>query len=371
MPLPQSFRFTLLAQDSSCKGRLGQIVTPHGVIKTPVFMPVGTQGSVKTLDPDEVAGLGFPIILANTYHMFLRPGHAAVKELGGLHRFMNWKGSILTDSGGFQVFSMRDLVKITEEGVLFASHLDGSKHLLTPELSIGIQEALGADIIMAFDELVPPESSEDFAREADGRSARWAERCLKAKTRPDQALFGITQGGFDETLRRSSAERIVSMGFDGYAIGGLSVGESKEVMAAMIEAAEPALPKDKPRYLMGVGTPDDLVRCVARGIDMFDCVMPTRNARNGSLFTSQGKVAIKNAQYALDKGPLDPECDCHTCRNFSRAYLRHLFMSGEILALKLNTIHNLAFYRRRIDQIHKAVAEGRLGKWAERLEGEV
>ena len=370
MPLCSQFSFTLIAEDASSKARLGEVTTPHGTFKTPVFMPVGTQASVKTLDPDEVAAMGFSIILSNTYHLYLRPGHETVSALGGLHKFMGWGGSILTDSGGFQVFSMRELVKITEEGVMFASHLDGSKHLLTPELSIKVQEALGADIIMAFDEPVPPDASEDYTIAADDRSARWAERCIKAKSRPDQALFGITQGGFDETLRRKSAERIVSMGFDGFAIGGLSVGESKEVMSAMIESAEPALPKDRPRYLMGVGTPDDLVRCVARGVDMFDCVMPTRNARNGTLFTSQGRVVIKNAQYARDDSPLDPVCGCYTCRKFSRAYLRHLFMSGEILALKLNTIHNLSFYKRRIDDIHKAIADGTLAAWAAQLDKE-
>jgi len=278
--------FKVIKEDPSSKGRLGVFTTPRGEIETPVFMPVGTQATVKTLDPREISALGFRIILANTYHLYLRPGHEVVKDLGGLQRFMAWDGATLTDSGGFQVFSMRDLVKITEEGVKFASHLDGSRHMLTPELSIGIQEALGADIIMAFDEPVPPDSSDFYARDAMERSLRWAMRCKEAKTRGDQALFGITQGGFSESLRRESAERTVAMGFDGYAIGGLSVGESKETMADMIEATEPSLPKDRPRYLMGVGTPDDLVRCVARGVDMFDCVMPTRNARNGYLFTA-------------------------------------------------------------------------------------
>lgn len=344
--------------------------TSHGVIDTPVFMPVGTQASVKTLDPEEVKALGYNIVLANTYHLYLRPGHQTIENLGGLHKFMGYSGSTLTDSGGFQIFSMKDLVKISDNGVTFASHLDGSRHELTPEFAIEIQEALGADIIMALDEMATPDSPEGYAKEASERSTRWGERCLAARTRSDIALFGITQGGFDEKLRQQSAHQIVNLGFDGYAIGGLSVGESKEIMAAMIESVEPVLPKEKPRYLMGVGTPDDLVRCVARGIDMFDCVMPTRNARNGYLFTSQGRVAIKNAQYATDEAPLDPECDCSTCARFSRAYLRHLFMAGEILALRLNTIHNLSFYKRRIEKIKEAIHEGSLGQWAANLKDE-
>ena len=362
--------FTVEAEDPSSKGRVGKLKCAHGEIETPVFMPVGTQGAVKTLDPDEVSALGFNIVLANTYHLYLRPGHETVRSLGGLHGFMAWNGALLTDSGGFQIFSMRDLVKISEEGVRFSSHLDGSKHTLTPELSVKIQEALGADIIMAFDEPVPPDCSDYYAREASERSTRWNERSRRAMTRSDRAMFGITQGGFSPDLRRRSAGQVVDIGFDGYAIGGLSVGESKEIMAEMIEATEPVLPKDKPRYLMGVGTPDDLVRCVARGVDMFDCVMPTRNARNGYLFTSEGRVAIRNAKYAKDPGPVDPECGCSTCSRFSRAYLRHLFMAGEILALRLNTIHNLSFYKHRMDQIRDAIREGSLGEWAGRLERE-
>ncbi len=360
--------FRVLHHDPTSKGRTGRFTTTRGVIQTPVFMPVGTQATVKTLDPDELSDIGFQIALANTYHLFLRPGHNVIGELGGLHRFMGWKGSLLTDSGGFQVFSMRDLVKITEEGVLFSSHIDGSRHMLTPEFSVEIQERLGADIIMAFDEMATPDQSVEHAREASERSTRWAQRCLAARKRPDQALFGITQGAFDPDLRKTSASQIVKLGFDGYAIGGLSVGESNEIMASMIDATEPLLPKNKPRYLMGVGTPDDLVRCVARGIDMFDCVMPTRNARNGCLFTSQGKVMIRNSKYARDESPLDPECRCSTCARFSRAYLRHLFMAGEILALRLNTIHNLCYYKRRVDDIHESIRSGELGQWAKSLE---
>ena len=361
--------FSITAKDPNSKGRRGRFKTSRGVIDTPVFMPVGTQATVKAMGPDEVAGLGYKIVLGNTYHLFLRPGHEVIKKLGGLHRFMSWSGSLLTDSGGFQVFSMRDLTKISDDGVLFSSHLDGTKHLLTPELSIEIQEALGADIIMAFDEPSPPEATYDLAAKAMERSIKWADRCQKAqKEKEKSALFGITQGGFDENLRRISAQRTVEQNFDGYAIGGLSVGESKEIMGAMIDVVEPELPEDKPRYLMGVGTPDDLVRCVAKGVDMFDCVMPTRNARNGYLFTSEGRVGIKNAQYKEDSGPLDPECSCYTCKTFSRAYLRHLFMAGEILALRLNTIHNLAFYQNRIIAIRQAITEGSLGQWAQRLE---
>ncbi len=360
--------FTLHGSDPTSKGRLGVFATTRGTVETPVFMPVGTQGTVKTLDPDEVECLGYKMILANTYHLYLRPGHVTVKKLGGLHKFMQWNSSMLTDSGGFQVFSMKDLVKVTEEGVRFASHLDGTRLMLTPELSIDIQEQLGADIIMAFDEIAPPGCSDSYVSEASERSSRWAERCLTAKTRNDQALFGIVQGGFNDELRQESAEQITQLGFDGYAIGGLSVGESKEIMANMIDAVEPYLPQSKPRYLMGVGTPDDLVRCVARGVDMFDCVMPTRNARNGYLFTSQGKIAIKNSAYKDDESPLDPECNCSTCARFSRAYLRHLFMSGEVLSLRLNTVHNLSFYKRRMDQIRAAIRKGTLGAWADRLE---
>ena len=360
--------FTVTAVDPSSKGRLGFFRTAHGEIQTPVFMPVGTQAAVKTLDPAEVETLGYRLILANTYHLYLRPGHEVVREMGGLRRFMGWNGSILTDSGGFQVFSLRELVKITEEGVRFASHLDGARHLLTPEKAIEIQEALGADIIMAFDEMATPEQSPARVLEATQRTTRWAVRCLEARRRPDQALFAVAQGGFDPRLREQSARELAALKFDGYAIGGLSVGESKEGMAAMVEATEPLLPADKPRYLMGVGTPDDLVRLVARGVDMFDCVMPTRNARNGTLFTSGGKISIKNARFIRDAGPLDPECDCAACARFSRAYLRHLFMAGEILALRLNTIHNLRFYQRRMEAIREAIRRGNLGEWAARLE---
>jgi queuine tRNA-ribosyltransferase len=363
-----TFSFTITQCDPSSKGRRGFFHTAHGAVETPVFMPVGTQGSVKTLSSDDVADLDFQILLGNTYHLYLRPGHRLIERAGGLHSFMAWDRSILTDSGGFQVFSLKELTKVSEDGVLFASHLDGMRHMLTPELSMEIQEALGADIIMAFDEPSPPDATADQVKAASDRSARWAKRCRDKKCRDASLLFGITQGGFDPTSRIASTQQIVDIEFDGYAIGGLSVGESKEVMAAMIECSEPYLPNDRPRYLMGVGTPDDLVRCVARGVDMFDCVMPTRNARNGYLFTSVGKVAIKNEQYKEDHGPVDPSCGCYTCRTYSRAYLRHLYMANEILGLRLNTIHNLAFYRTRIQQIREAITDGTLGQWAARLD---
>lgn len=363
-------KFIIEKTDTSSKGRIGRFTTAHGEVKTPVFMPVGTQGSVKTLDPAEVEKLGYQVVLANTYHLYLRPGHGIVKNLGGLHKFMAWDGALLTDSGGFQVLSMKKLTKITDEGVEFASHLDGSRHMLTPELSIEIQEALGADIIMALDEPAPLNSSDDHEKQSAKRSLLWAKRCLDAQKRPDQALFGITQGGFNTELRQKNAEQIVDLGFDGYAIGGLSVGESKELMAAMVDCVVPLLPESLPRYLMGVGTPDDLVRLVSKGIDMFDCVMPTRNARNGSLFTSEGKINIRNNKYEKDESPIDPKCDCASCARFSKAYLRHLFIAGEILALRLNTIHNLHFYKKRMDDIHEAIKNQTLGEWARSLANE-
>lgn len=322
-------------------------------------MPVGTQATVKTLSPADLRDIGAEIILSNTYHLFLRPGHELIREFGGLHRFMAWDGPILTDSGGFQVFSLAELRKITEEGVTFQSHLDGGvKHIVTPEDAVSIQEALGADIIMAFDECTPYPATRDYAQESLERTHRWAKRCREAKRDTGQALFGIAQGGMYSDLRKQSAESLVDIGFDGYALGGLSVGETKPVMYEMIEAAVPIFPEDCPRYLMGVGTPEDLVEGVDRGIDMFDCVMPTRNARNGTFFTSFGKMVIRNSRYERDKEPIDPGCGCYTCRNFSRAYLRHLFNAGEVLALRLGTIHNLFFYLGLMRRVRKALQEG-------------
>ena len=355
-----AFQFDLRHRDTGSRARLGRYMTPHGEIATPAFMPVGTQATVKTLTPEEVRESGGQIVLANTYHLFLRPGHELVREMGGLHRFMHWDGPILTDSGGFQVFSHSLLRKIDEEGVTFQSHIDGSRHHITPELAIEIQEALGADIIMAFDECTPYPVTRDYAQQSMELTLRWARRCRNRKTRSDQALFGIIQGGMYPDLRRACAEQLVEIGFDGYALGGLSVGETKSLMYDMVEAAEPHMPEAQPRYLMGVGKPEDLVEGVWRGIDLFDCVMPTRNARNGFLFTRQGRVVIKNAVHADQKGPIDPECRCYTCRHYSRAYLRHLFMAGEILALRLNTIHNLHFYLNLMEEIRGAIAGDRM-----------
>lgn len=362
------FNFSLLKTDTASSARLGKIETSHGEIRTPVFMPVGTQATVKTLSPEDLYVIGAEIVLANTYHLFLRPGHELIREMGGLHRFMNWNRPILTDSGGFQVFSLAGLRKITEDGVKFQSHLDGGvKHFITPEDTVAIQEALGADIIMAFDECTPYPATRDYAQESLERTIRWAERCKKSKADTGQALFGIVQGGMYPDLRRRAAEALVEIGFDGYAIGGLSVGETKQMMYEMIEAVVPHLPEQSPRYLMGVGTPEDLLEAVERGIDMFDCVMPTRNARNGTFFTSTGKVVIRNAQYERDRGPIDPECGCYTCRNYSRAYLRHLFNAGEVLGLRLGTIHNLYFYLDLMRGIRQGIEQGAFGEFKKRF----
>ena len=347
------------------QARTGFLYTRRGVIETPVFMPVGTQGSIKALSPDEVAALGARIILANTYHLFLRPGHELVARLGGLHRFMNWPRSILTDSGGFQVFSLAQFCKIEEEGAVFRSHLDGESHLLTPELSLEIQAALGADIRMALDTCIPYPCPRDEARRLSKLTTAWERRSKEAwRRRPDGShLFGIVQGGMYPELRRESAREIVALGFDGYAVGGLSVGEPREMMLEMLEVSLEELPQDKPRYLMGVGTPEDILEAVWRGVDMFDCVLPTRNARRGTLFTSQGKLAIKQARFRDDERPLDPACSCYTCRHYSRAYLRHLFLAGELLVYRLLTIHNLSFYLRFMERLRETIREGRLAEF--------
>lgn len=358
-----AFGFTVLKKDAGTRARLGKLVTPHGEVQTPVFMPVGTQATVKTMAPEDLKALGAGgagIILSNTYHLYLRPGHELIAKMGGLHRFMSWDRPILTDSGGYQVFSHSQIRKITEEGVKFQSHLDGSYHFLTPERATGIQEALGADIIMCFDECPPYPSTYDYLKESMEMTLRWARRCKDSKKREDQALFGIIQGGMHKDLRVESAVRTVEIGFDGYAIGGLSVGETKPLMYEATEYTAEAMPEDRPRYLMGVGTPEDLVECACLGVDMFDCVMPTRNARTGTLFTSFGKMNIKNAKFSEDSSPADPECTCYACRNFSRAYLRHLYSAGEILGMRLNTIHNLHYYMTLMDDIRKAIREDRL-----------
>ena len=344
--------FRLLHVDGAA--RRGEIATAHGTIQTPVFMPVGTSASVKSLTTAQLKELGPEIILNNTYHLMLRPGADLIEKLGGVHRFMNWDRAVLSDSGGFQVFSLSSIRKIREEGVEFRSHIDGSAHFLSPERSIEIQRQLGVDIAMAFDECPPHGLPRDEVEKSMEMTHRWARRSLAA--RGDQALFGIVQGGVFPDLRKRSVEEVASMDFDGVAIGGLSVGEPKEAMLETMQLTAPLMPPDKPRYVMGVGTPADLLDGVAAGIDMFDCVMPTRNARNGTLFTSEGKVSIKNARFAADEGPLDPDCSCPTCTTVSRAYLRHLFMSGEIAASVYNTIHNVSFYLDLMRAIRQAIA---------------
>ena len=321
-------------------------------------MPVGTYGSVKAMTPEEVADIGAQIILGNTYHLYLRPGHLLVEQLGGLHHFMGWGGPILTDSGGFQVYSLSGFRKVDDDGVTFKSHIDGSTHRFTPEHATQVQTALGSDIMMAFDECPPADAKREEVGRAVERTSRWARRCLEARTERSGALFGIVQGGSFLDLRRESAQALVEMPFEGFAVGGLSVGEPKEVMLQVLEETVPCLPADKPRYLMGVGTPADLLDGIARGIDMFDCVMPTRNARNGSLFTSRGPIAIKNAIHRDDPRPLDPECGCYTCRRYSRAYLRHLLICGEILSARLNTIHNLYYYQSIMRGARQAIEAG-------------
>ena len=358
-------RFDLLATDGATAARRGRLHTRRGVIETPAFMPVGTQGTVKGMLPEQLLEVGAQVILANTYHLTLRPGHDLVRQMGGLHRFMQWNGPILTDSGGFQVFSLGDLRKIEEEGVRFQSHLDGSAHQLTPESSIAIQEALGADIMMVFDECIPHPATRDYVAASTARSTRWAARSKAARGDGSAALFGIVQGGMEEDLRRQSAEQLMAIGFDGYAIGGLSVGESAEVMYRVLEWTLPLLPSLQPRYVMGIGTPENLVEAVARGADLFDCVMPTRNARNGVLFTSFGKLSIKQNRYREDGGPVDPECGCPTCRRFSRAYLRHLYQSNEILASVLNTWHNLYYYLQLMRRMREAIEAGTFARFRE------
>lgn len=353
-------KFAIDHQEANTLARTGQLWTSHGVVQTPVFIPVGTVGTVKTLAPRDLKELGAEIILANAYHLYLRPGHSIIAELGGLHRFTSWDRAILTDSGGYQVFSLAGLCKVNDDGVTFQSHLDGSLHFLSPEMAMTIQEALGADVIMAFDECLSYPSSYDATRQSLKRTLKWAGRCKEAHRRKDQALYGIVQGGFYPDLREEGAKALVEIGFDGYAIGGLSVGETKEMMLEVVERVVPLLPRHRPLYLMGVGLPEDVVEGVIRGVDLFDCVMPTRHARSGWLFTSFGRVVIKNAQYARDETPLDPDCTCYTCRNFSRAYLRHLFMAQETLALRLNTLHNLHYYLRLMEGIREAIRKDRV-----------
>ncbi|MEW5977609.1 MAG: tRNA guanosine(34) transglycosylase Tgt [Acidobacteriota bacterium] len=357
-------QFRILAEDSDTQARLGEFVTDHGVIRTPVFMPVGTSGTVKGITQDQLEAFGAEIILANTYHLYLRPGHELVASLGGLHKFISWPRPILTDSGGYQVFSHADLRRISEEGVTFRSHLDGSSHFLSPEISINIQSHLGADIVMAFDECTPYPADLLIARDSMERTLRWAVRSKKAfdqftgerRHGHRQWLFGIGQGGIYPDLRCECVDRLIDIEFPGYAMGGLSVGEPKSALYEMVEVSTQRLPRSKPRYLMGVGTPLDLVECIAKGVDFFDCVLPTRNGRNGWLFTRSGHVVIKHARYARDESPIDPTCRCPVCCRYSRAYLRHLFQANEILAAVLNTFHNLYFYLDMVREIRDAIA---------------
>lgn len=353
--------YELIKKDAHCKARRGVVTTPHGTIQTPVFMPVGTAATVKAMRPEQVEELGAEIILSNTYHLYLRPGHEIVKEAGGLHKFMNWNKPILTDSGGFQVFSLGDLRKITEEGVEFRSFIDGSKHMLTPEKSIEVQTALGSDIMMAFDECAPYPADREYVKKSLERTTRWLQRCKDAhKNTENQALFGIVQGGMYKDLREQSAKEITAIDLPGYAIGGLSVGEPKELMYEVLDYTVGLLPENKPRYLMGVGTPDILIEAAIRGIDMCDCVLPTRIARNGTAMTSQGKVVVRNATYAEDFTTLDPECDCYTCRNYTKAYIRHLIKTNEILGARLLSIHNLRFLLKLMEDVRQAIMDDRL-----------
>jgi len=356
----QISNFTIIKKSSKCLARAGTLYTTRGIIETPVFMPVGTQGSVKSVSQQELSDLGAQIILANSYHIYLKPGVDLIKKAGGIHKFIGWQKPILTDSGGFQLFSLAMLRKITDEGVHFQSHIDGSKHFISPESSVDIQRKIGADIIMCFDECVEYPCKEEYAKNSVDLSLLWAERCKNRfeeikNSYERQMLFGIVQGSVFKHLRKYSAQKTVDIGFSGYAIGGLSVGEPKEEMHAILDATVPMLPEEKAHYLMGVGMPEDLWEAIERGIDMFDCVLPTRNGRNGQAFTSVGKVNIKNAEFQSDFGPLDPECSCFTCKNYSRAYLNHLFKGQELLALRLMSLHNLYFMVNLAKVIRKSI----------------
>jgi queuine tRNA-ribosyltransferase len=363
------FAYTLIRRDPHSRARAGVFTTPHGDIPMPVFAPVGTQATVKAVSPDELEKAGATLILGNTYHLYLRPGAETIAKLGGLHRFMGWPHPLLTDSGGFQVFSLRELRQVDKDGVTFRSHLDGSQHRFTPENVVAIQEKLGADIIMCLDECAPP-LDRAYNERALARTHRWAERCRDAQTREDQALFGIVQGGVFADLRRTSARFVTSLDFPGYAIGGLSVGETKEQMHAMLDVVTPLLPEDRPRYLMGVGSPEDLFEGVSRGVDLFDCVLPTRVARNGGLLTRRGRINIRNARFAEDPAPIEEGCDCYACQHFSRAYLRHLVKSNEILGMRLATVHNLRFMLRLMAEIRQSIVDGTFAAFKEAFLGQ-
>jgi queuine tRNA-ribosyltransferase len=357
--------FRLVQTSSNSKARRGELVTDHGTIPTPVFLPVGSQATVKSLAPDDLTAIGAKIILANTYHLYLRPGIDTIKKLGGLHKFMNWDGAILTDSGGYQVFSLASLRQLNDEGVTFRSHIDGSQHFFSPELAIKYQESLGSDIIMALDDVPAHDEIREKVERAMQRTHQWALRCQCAHIDNHQLLFAIVQGGLFQDLRRQSVEYLRSLNFKGYAIGGLSLGEPKDLMYSIIGETTALLPENKPRYLMGVGSPEDIIEGVSRGIDIFDCALPTRVARNGGLFTFKGRINIRNASYKNDKTPIMNDCICYTCRNFSAAYLHHLFNSGELLAYRLSTIHNLTFMQRLMDKIRYTISEGNFNSFRE------
>jgi queuine tRNA-ribosyltransferase len=352
--------FKIVHATKTSFARRGVVRTDHGDIETPAFMPVGTVGSVKGMSPEDLERLGAQIILCNAYHLFLRPGDQFIEKRKGLHSFISWDKPILTDSGGYQIFSLTGLARVTEEGVTFQSHLDGSRHFITPERAIGIESNLGADIIMAFDECLPYPSDYEKTRLSLDRTLRWAKRCKEAHTRDDQFLYGIIQGGFYDDLREKGVTGLLEMGFDGLAVGGLSVGEPQDKMLEVLEKVIPIIPSHYPRYLMGVGRPEDLVEGVKRGVDLFDCVLPTRHARTGALFTQWGEIHIKNAKYKEDDGPLDPDCGCYTCSHFSRAYLRHLFISKELLAIRLNSLHNLYYYLGLLKGLRQAIEKDSL-----------
>jgi queuine tRNA-ribosyltransferase len=352
-------QFRILHRSKTNHARLGEVVTSHGRFETPVFMPVGTQGSVKALSPEDLENLEVAILLANTYHLYLRPGHQLIQRLGGLHRFMGWKSPILTDSGGFQVYSLARLRTIAQEGVTFQSHLDGSTHFLGPQEAVAVQQALGSDIMMTLDECAPYPAEHDYVAHSVDLTSLWARQCLDLRKNDSQALFGIVQGGIYRDLREKSARDLASMSFDGYALGGLSVGEDRETRERVIQETVPFLPEEKPVYLMGVGKPEDILGAIPLGVDMFDCVLPTRNARNGALFTRKGIMVIKNACYREDDRPIEEGCQCYTCSHFSRAYLRHLFLAKELLVYRLNTIHNVYFYARLMSEIRRALWEER------------
>ncbi len=363
--------FELAHTDTQTKARAGWLHTDHGDIPTPIFMPVGTQGTVKTLAPRNLEEVNASIILGNTYHLYMRPGHSLIREMGGLHRFISWPKAILTDSGGFQVFSLKELRKIDEEGIVFQSHLDGSRHKFTPQLVLEIQQYLGSDIMMVLDECTPYPSDREYAQKSNELTLKWAAeaREIYANWQPlyghRQFLFGIVQGSIYKEIREASAKALVDLDFPGYAIGGLAVGEPKQVMFEMTDFCTDILPEQKPRYLMGVGMPDDILNAIERGVDMFDCVIPTRNARNGTVFTSQGKMVLKAARFKKDAQPIDPDCTCYTCQNFSRAYLRHLYNANEILGLHLATLHNVHFYLNLVSQARQAILQDRFKEWKE------